>query len=216
MDRVKRIARGSGVRVAGVVLVVEDDSRAAQTITERVPDEYRPVVVGSVAEVEGVLATGLQPVAAVVDTMLPDGDGLEVVRSLRACGSGAPVLLVTGLLSRSLVNGAHELGAELVCKPDYGVNLRVFFDRVDGGFERQPDEARIFGEVADELSLSPRERDLIRLAFNGVPRGRLAEVMGISENTVKKLVRSLLEKTHQSSLSEALWQVLLRVERRCA
>lgn len=204
------------MRALRLVLIVQDDLRTAQAITALLPEGFRPLVARSVAEAQEAVDAGLRPDAAVVDALLPDGDGLDVVRSLRASDSAAPALLMTSLLSRTLVNDAQALRAELVCKPDYQGNLRLFFERLGDAVDHRPARSPAFEDVVEELALTRRERDVVWLSLNGVPRGRLAEVMGISENTIKKLVRSLLDKTHQSSLSEALWHVLLHVERRSA
>jgi len=214
----KRTAKHSGVRKTGrdPVLIVEDDPSVARAVARLVPDEDHVVVVSSLAEARGALATGTTFRAAVVDVGLPDGNGLDVVRKLRESGSSIPVLVLTAQLNRTLVNDVHELEAEFVCKPEFAGNLRSFFERLSDAQERLRVDEESLEAVIEDLALTRRECDIVRLSMSGVPRGRLAEVMGISENTLKKQVRSLLEKTHQSSLSEALWLVRTRADRQSA
>lgn len=209
-----RAPKHSGVQKSSgrAVLIVEDDEYVARAVARLIPSPDHPVVVGSVAEARGALATGTSFRAAVVDIGLPDGNGLDVVRRLRQSDASLPILVLTAQLDRALVNDVHELQAEFVCKPDFATNLQAFFERVNEPRERLPIDEESLEVVIEALALTPRERDIVRLSMSGVPRGRLAEVMGISENTLKKQVRSLLEKTHQSSLSEALWLVRTRVE----
>ncbi|HHH28038.1 MAG TPA: response regulator transcription factor [Polyangiaceae bacterium] len=213
-----RAPKQSGVQKSSgrAVLIVDDDTHVARAVQRFIPPPDQGVIVASVAEARGSLATGTTFRAAVVDIGLPDGSGLDVVRLLREREPAVPILVLTARLDRTLVNDVHELGAELVCKPDFTSNLQAFFERVYDSRQRSPLDDDHVEAVITELALTPRERDIVRLSMSGVPRGRLAEVMGISENTLKKQVRSLLEKTRQSSLSEALWLVRTRAEMRSA
>ncbi len=195
-------------RTASAVLIVEDDPGVARVIGRIVPDELTPVVVHSVAEARGVLATPVKLSGAVVDIGLPDGSGLDVLHLLRTDdGPRVPVLVLTALLNPQLVNEVTSLGAQYVCKPDFSRNLLTFFDTLVQGGAREDAVQAAVTLAERELCLTKRERDILGHAMNGVPRGHLAEVLGISENTLKKYVRSLLEKTSQSSLSEVVWKV---------
>ena len=210
----ERAPKQSGVQktTGRAVLIVEDEPTVARAVARLVQPPDHAVIVSSLAEARGALATGTAFRAAVVDIGLPDGSGLDVVRRLREGPVAVPVLVLTAQLDRALVNDVHELQAEFVCKPDFSTNLQAFFERVHDARERSPIDDESVELVIEELALTPRECDIVRLSMSGVPRGRLAEVMGISEHTLKKQVRSLLEKTHQSSLSEALWLVRTKAE----
>jgi DNA-binding response OmpR family regulator len=77
------------------VLLVEDDTRLAELLAERLRNEgYR-------AETAATGTAGLEKAlsgefdVAVVDVMLPELDGLELTRSLRRRHVGVPVLMLT-------------------------------------------------------------------------------------------------------------------------
>ena len=185
-----------------VVLVVEDDRYMARAIERHVPKEIDARFARTVAAASSVLAKKCRLVAAIVDVGLPDGSGLEVVRQIRERHSSVPVLVLTAQVSAQLANEVNMLGAQYVCKPDFVHNLDSFFRSLA---PEHSDAVRAATRASAEMSLTQREHEVLLASLNGVPRGRLAEVLRISENTVKKHVRSLLKKTGQGSLPEAVW-----------
>jgi DNA-binding response OmpR family regulator len=91
------MAMGEGKRRAPLsLLVVEDEPRVAwviRAILERSGHEV--AVASSIAEAGGLLAA-VEPDAAIVDFILPDGDGLTFARRARA-GSGVAIIVMSGL-----------------------------------------------------------------------------------------------------------------------
>ncbi len=76
------------------------------------------------------------------------------------------------------------------------------------------DTRRLTGElrrITADFGLSNRESMILDAAAYGVPRAHLAEVLGVSENTMKAQVRSLLRKLGESTLDDALWWIRKRV-----
>jgi DNA-binding response OmpR family regulator len=77
------------------ILLIEDDPRLAGLVTEYL-GEAGFVVSTAVTGRAGLDRIGREPYDAVVlDLMLPDIDGLEVCRQLRASSSEVPVLMLT-------------------------------------------------------------------------------------------------------------------------
>jgi PAS domain S-box-containing protein len=102
------------------ILLVEDDpgqARLAQRALERVGFRIRHV-----ADAAGCLA-GIRealPTFVLLDRGLPDGDGLDVLRSLRAQFPSVCVIMLTGADDASLAVDAMRLGAAdyIVKRPD--------------------------------------------------------------------------------------------------
>lgn len=65
--------------------------------------------------------------------------------------------------------------------------------------------------IVDHFGLSKREAMILDAAAYGVPRAHLAEVLEVSENTMKAQVRSLLRKLGEKTLDDALWWIRKRV-----
>lgn len=198
----------AGLSKVSTVLIVEDDVGVARAVSRVLPHPLTPLVVRTVVEARAALDTALMLVGAVVDIGLPDGSGLDVVQMLRSDASKkVPVVVLTGLLNADLVNQVTALGAQYVCKPDFALNLASFFETLTSGQAHDELVLAALARSTREHRLTKREADILSHALRGVPRGHLAEVLGISENTVKKYVRSLLDKTNQTSLSETVWMV---------
>ncbi len=100
------------------VLVVEDESRMAELIRRVLVAEHHAVDLAD----DGVTALGLARSgtydAIVLDRMLPDLDGTEVIRLLRARGNRTPVLMLTALGSvENRVDGLDAGADDYLTKP---------------------------------------------------------------------------------------------------
>jgi CheY-like chemotaxis protein len=80
--------------MSGRILMVDDDARLARMVADYLDGAgYRVSVAGTATE--GLALLEREPFAALVlDLMLPDADGLEVCRRVRAT-SGVPILMLT-------------------------------------------------------------------------------------------------------------------------
>jgi DNA-binding response OmpR family regulator len=97
------------------VLVVEDDRTARRAVTQILKRQgYTVSEAGTVAEAVELLAR--RPDWVLLDLMLPDGCGTEVLRRAREAG-GSRVCVVTGC-GPNRIAAARALAPEaLLCKP---------------------------------------------------------------------------------------------------
>jgi DNA-binding response OmpR family regulator len=99
------------------LLLLEDDERLGQITKELLDDEYRVEWVTSGAQAKSRFAAGSFD-AAIADRRLPDMDGLELVRSLRASGVTTPVLILTALGAvGDIVDGLDGGANDYLTKP---------------------------------------------------------------------------------------------------
>jgi CheY-like chemotaxis protein len=105
--------------VAGAVLVVDDDETARYVVEAHLRDTaWRTVTVAGGEAALAALAQEL-PAAIILDLSMPDLDGLEVLRRMRADARMAtvPVIIHTSrLLSRDEAERLEALGAHLLDK----------------------------------------------------------------------------------------------------
>jgi len=118
----------AGVRSAGEtdrrasnsvrVLLIEDHQRLASLITKGLDTAHIDVdSVGTVAEGLEAIATHHYD-AALIDLGLPDGDGLDVLRTLREADNPMPVLILTSRVQVSdRVKGLNAGADDYVTKP---------------------------------------------------------------------------------------------------
>lgn len=100
--------------MSNLALLVEDNSSHAELIS----DELELALAGWELEVAPTLAEARRRMAErkhdlyVFDFRLPDGDGLELLREIRAAGVETPTLFVTTASSARLAVEAMKLGAD--------------------------------------------------------------------------------------------------------
>jgi two-component system, repressor protein LuxO len=94
------------MREENFVLVVEDSPAVLELVTRQLADLSYPVRgAGTLAEARQVLAGTVPPIAVLLDLRLPDGDGMELLRELRA-GPTDPAIIV--MTAHGSINGAID------------------------------------------------------------------------------------------------------------
>ncbi|HET7340964.1 MAG TPA: response regulator [Methylomirabilota bacterium] len=87
--------------------------------------------VGTLGAARAALDNGSAPALAIVDRLLPDGDGLDIVRAARA--RGTPVIIVTGHTTAASRRRTIEEGAAgFLAKPFGGRELIDMVQAVAG------------------------------------------------------------------------------------
>ena len=160
------------------VLVVEDDPRLGRMLRRLLGDDHHVVELAATGREGLELADGLNGLEALIlDLGLPDIDGLEVARQLRARGSTLPILMLTARDSvsdrvRGLDAGADDYLVKPFAYEELSARLRALSRRGSGGPARNGptlragsiclDEARRLVTVGDRrVELSPREFALL-------------------------------------------------------
>jgi two-component system OmpR family response regulator len=136
------VARHDAVREVRVrVLVVEDETKMAALVRRGLQEDGHAVDVVRDGEDAVWMGTEHPYDAILLDVMLPDIDGFEVCRRLRAAGRWAPVLMLTareGVTDR--VRGLDAGADDYLTKPfalaELLARLRALARR--GGHERPP------------------------------------------------------------------------------
>jgi two-component system KDP operon response regulator KdpE len=120
-----------------LVLVADDEPRITKLVAATLrEDQFRVITAESGAEAVR-LADELRPDIAVLDILLPDLDGIEVMRQLRE-SRAIPVILLTGISSATDKARGLDLGADdYIAKPfhpdELAARVRAVLRRADGG-----------------------------------------------------------------------------------
>jgi two-component system, OmpR family, KDP operon response regulator KdpE len=94
---------GDGASVTNRILVVEDEQVIAFFIGQTLREEgYGEVTMAATAQEAMNQLTQNVPDAVVIDLGLPDGNGTELIRTLRQ-DHGIPIIITTGFDTRELV-----------------------------------------------------------------------------------------------------------------
>lgn len=110
------------------ILIVDDDEFQCKLLGQLLgAEKYELAFAQSAAEVPGSLRRR-RPDLILMDVNLPDADGVEVTRRIKAIPSFAaiPVVMITGHSERSIVAASMQAGAiDFVVKPFQGEALRA-------------------------------------------------------------------------------------------
>ena len=148
----------------------------------------------------------LPPGCVLLDVRMPDMDGLEVQRELRARGVMLPVIIMTGLGDVDMAVSAMKAGAsDFIEKPFEKYTLLTCIESA----RKQSVAARGASARAHEAQarlniLTDRERDVLDGLVDGLPNKSIAYDLGISPRTVEIHRANLMQKLEVKSLAEAL------------
>jgi DNA-binding response OmpR family regulator len=150
------------------ILVVEDDRKTAELVRLYLERDGHQVLTAADGSRGLDLARQRQPDLVVLDVMLPEVDGLEICRILRAESKAAIVLLTARTTEADTLAGL-DLGADdYVHKPFspsiLAARVRSVLRRTHGASERPPAELRYGDLVIDSAGHDVRLRGrLLRL-----------------------------------------------------
>jgi len=184
-------------------------------------------VVGEAENGEGGVskAQQLKPDVVLMDIQLPDIDGIEATKQIRANDANMKVIMLTSHSSDQAIFAALGAGANGYClKNITAQQLGVVVKMVaEGGAWLDPGIAnRVLGAYAsgqaqaapaakptarapkrEAGTLSPRETEVLRLVAEGFSNQRIAEKLGLGLETVKTHMRHIMEKLTVSDRTEA-------------
>ncbi len=182
------------------IVVIEDEPELARGLRDNLEFEGYTVAHGATA------ADGLQLVAAeptdlvLLDIMLPDQDGFEVCRRLRAGGYRMPIIMLSARSQELDKVRGLELGADdYVTKP---FSLRELLARVHAALRRAAPKP---GAGAAEFRVGERVVDLARQV---VRHGRTETPLGYYETEIlRMLFERAGEAVGRAELLERIWGV---------
>jgi two-component system response regulator DesR len=193
----------------GYILVLEDDAHVARGIARLVSSRREARVARTIGAARTILAAGGRIEAAIIDVVLPDGNGLDLAAEIRERRGPVPMLVLTAHAEKVFINRAQALGLEYACKPDHAENLLVFVDRALAPRARAAG-IDLLRPIASRYALSQREVEILGHAMAGRERDEIARDLGVTENTIKTEIKSLLRKCDAESLSDLVRAIRAR------
>lgn len=204
------------------ILVVDDSAivrHGIRTAVELEPDSARLEIVGEAATAAAALseARRLQPDVILLDLRLPDGNGVDVCRTLLAEQPACRILVFTSSSENRTVYDAIVAGAHgyLLKEINPPALVQAILDAHAGRPVFSPDVADRMVEIvrsghaqvthAESLRLlSPQERRVLAAMAAGQTNKDIAQALDLSENTVKNYIARLFEKLRVQRRSQAI------------
>jgi DNA-binding NarL/FixJ family response regulator len=205
------------------VLIIDDHPIVRAGMRTVLQDALQIQIVG-----EGIngqealrLAAEVNPDVLVLDVNLPDINGLEVTRRLRAAGNTTPVLILTVHNDSQMIFGLLKAGATgYVLKDDTLETLASAIQAVAHG------ETWLSSRVAEKVveqalgeakapgipspGLTPREMEVLRLLALGLNNEEIARKLTLTMRTVQNHVSTIYSKLGVESRAEAILYAIRR------
>ena len=189
------------------VLVVDDHPIMRSGLRGEIDAQPDMQVVAEASD--GNEAIGLfrlhRPDVTLMDVRMPSLGGIEAIEILRKEFPNARFVILTTAAGDIIALRAFKAGAVgYLLKNQLRTELIDTIRIVHSGRRRIPPEiAREMAEHAADDSLSVRELDVLRAVSQGQANKIIASELGISENTVKNHVKSILSKLDASDRTDA-------------
>jgi len=197
------------------VALVEDETIVQDTVTFLLETSDALVLVGCFNEVQAALKSlpRLRPDVVLVDIGLPDGSGLELIRSLREVLPRTEFLVLTVFDDDRHILEAILAGASgyLVKRDLPELLLKAIRTVRQGASWMSAGVARRVLELfREELApanalrtLTSREQEILQLLSEGFSNAEIAERLKISAETVRTHIRHIYRKLQVHNRTEA-------------
>jgi NarL family two-component system response regulator LiaR len=162
------------------------------------------------------LCAELKPDVVLVDMVMPEMDGAEATRLLRAQNPDVQVIALTSFQEQDLVERALQAGAigYLLKNVSAEALARAIREACAGRSTLAPEATEVLIQATrkkatqTDYGLTNREREVLALLVQGRSNAEIAEELVVSLATAKFHVRSILGKLSVSSRTEAVALVL--------
>lgn len=190
------------------IVLIEDHGPLRKNLGDMLDFEGYRVVECATATAGLHAVREARPDLVLCDIMLPDGDGREILATLRAdqATRAVPFIFLTAKGEPQDVRSGMNLGADdylpkPVARVDLLTSIAARLERV-GQLRARPDFSSPAPLAA--LGVSPREAEVLLWMAQGKSNGEIAIIVSCSPATVKKHVMRILEKLGVESRGAAM------------
>jgi NarL family two-component system response regulator LiaR len=193
------------------VLIVDDHALVRQGLRMFLGAAGNLELVGEAADGEEAvrMVKELSPDVVLMDLLLPKLDGIKATEAVRKARPDTQVIALTSVLEDASVVGAVKAGAigYLLKNTDAADLIDAIHAAAAGQVRLSPEaSARLVREIHAPQSrenLTAREVEVLRLVAQGRANKEIARSLGITEQTAKSHVHSILGKLGMLSRTQA-------------
>lgn len=196
------------------VLIVDDHPLIHEIVGGVVRAAFDDCDVRAAADLASALSaldSGDAPDLILLDLYLPDSAPTDTLRRIRARYPEVPIVVLSADNTRDMIHSALKNGAAGYLPKSLKPAIMVAALRlVDSGGVYVPAEAVMDEDIesaasaGNELNLTNRQKEILRLIARGHDNRSIAAHLGISEGTVKQHVHALFIALGISSRAQAV------------
>jgi FixJ family two-component response regulator len=188
------------------VFVVDDDPDSRFSLKRLFEAVRVPVELFETGEMFLQADRAASPGCLLLDVRMPGMGGMQLLTHLQTLGRHPQVILLTGHGDIPMVLQALKLGAlDFIEKP---ANHQKLLESVQKAFavdrERRAQESEQSHFHTSFASLSTREREVLQRMVEGAANKAIALDLGVSERTLEKHRRQIMNKMGAHSLAELI------------
>ena len=217
---VKKSGDQAAVAVASIRIVVADDHPVVRFgVKNMLQNDPAFEVVGEAEDGDVAITQTLElePDILLLDLHMPRLPGLEAMRAIMSRSPRVKIIMLTGLISTQQVIEALQIGARGIILKDavasdlsHALRAVVSGDYWIGG-ERVVNLLRALRELMEQAAavperktygLTPRELEVVTCIVEGCSNKDIAKQFSISEETVKRHLSNVFDKTGVSTRLE--------------
>jgi len=201
-------------------LIVEDISKSREWLSQLLERAFPGIEIttcGTFIEAQDIIKKQDFSIA-LVDIGLPDVNGIELIQPLKSAHPNCYVVMTTIFDDENHLFSALKAGADGYLLKDAHEDLII--KKLKGIFSGDPPLSpsiarRMLRHFADQtdtpkrhdtVKLSPRETEVLTLVAKGLGRKEIAELLGLSSNTIARYIKDVYYKLNVSSRAEATIQ----------
>jgi DNA-binding NarL/FixJ family response regulator len=215
------------------VVIVDDHPMIREGLRKLLGDEPDIVILAEAGTGQQALdiAREMQPDVVLLDINLPDLNGIQVTSKLKGERTHMAVVLLTAYDDEEQILHAMRAGASAYCpkdiEPDRLMNVirqvakgnfviagKVYNERGVQEWMNNKLESLAGPYVVDSgehfVPLSPREMEILKCVTRGLSNKEIASELGISHQTVKNHMTSILDKLNVEDRTQAAVYALQR------
>ena len=147
-----------------------------------------------------------------MDLRLPQMSGVDAILAIRSRHPGARFVVLTTYEGDEDIHRALEAGAKgyIIKGMPYQTLIEALLRVHAGGRFLPPPVARALASRMPDSDLSSREREVLRHLVEGMSNKEIANLLGITEATVKCHVSTILMRLNVSDRTQAVVTALQR------
>ena len=198
------------------VLLYEDNSNLLQSITTMLQWNHEYHLVADLPDATDVIAdiTSLKPDVVLMDIDMPNSNGVEAVKQIRAVNEALPIIMFTVFDDDENIFNAICAGANgYLLKRNFDQIPAALKDVLEGGAPMTSSVAkRVLSfipktktETAEPTdSLSKREAEILSYVAKGYSYKMIGDVLSISTETVRTHIKRIYRKLKVNSATGAV------------